>query len=178
MNTLEDARSLEMPSIRMPLRPRSGPWRRWLLGATLLLVAAAVVLGVLAQRVQGLDEAREAALANANKRLPVLLSYQHDTLSADLSKAIAQTTDGFRDEYRKVLVEVVTPTATRKQVDTSAAVSGAGVVEATGDRVVVLAFLTQTTSTAGGAPSVMGSRVEVTMVEVGDTWLISDLKPL
>jgi len=178
MNTLEEAPSLEMPALRLPFRARAGAWRRWLLGTTVVLVVAAVVLGVLGQRSAGLSEARDAASANASKRLPVLLSYEHGTLEADLDKAIAQTTGGFRDEYRKVLDEVVTPTATRKKVDTSAVVSGVGVVSAERERVVVLAFLTQTTSTNGGAPSVAGSRVEVTMVPVGDTWLVSDLKPV
>jgi Mce-associated membrane protein len=178
MNTLEEAPSLEMPSLRVPFRSRSGAWRRWLLGTTIVLVAAAVVLGVLAQRASGLAEARDAAAANASKRLPVLISYEHGSLQADLDKAIAQTTGGFRDEYRKVIDEVVTPTATRKKVDTTAVVSGVGVVSAERDRVVVLAFLTQTTSTAGGAPTVAGSRVEVTMVKQGDTWLVSDLKPV
>jgi Mce-associated membrane protein len=178
MNTLEEAPSLEMPSLRVPFRSRSGSWRRWLLAATIVLVVAAVVLGVLGQRASGLTEARDAASANASKRLPVLLSYEHGTLAADLDKAIAQTTGGFRDEYRKVLDEVVAPTATRKKVDTAAAVSGVGVVSAERDRVVVLAFLTQTTSTNGGAPSVAGSRVEVTMEKTGNTWLVSDLKPV
>jgi len=178
MNTLEEAPSLELPSLRVPFRTRSGSWRRLLLGTTLVLVIAAVVLGVLAQRGQGLNEARAAASASASKRLPVLLSYQHDTLKADLDKAIAQTTGGFREDYRKVLDTVVTPTATRKQVDTAASVSGIGVVSSERDRVVVLAFITQTTSTAGGAPSVSGSRVEVTMVKAGNTWLVSGLKPV
>jgi Mce-associated membrane protein len=178
MNTLEEAPSLEMPSLRMPFRARAGTWRRWLIGTTIVLVVAAVVLGVLAQRGRGLEEARDAAAANASKRLPVLLSYQHDTLHADLDKAVAQTTGGFRTDYRKLADTVVTPTATRKKVDTSTAVSGVGVVEAERDRVVVLAFLTQTTTTAGGAPTVSGSRVEATMVKVDDTWLVSDLKPV
>jgi Mce-associated membrane protein len=178
VNTLEEAPSLELPSLRMPLRARAGSWRRWLIGTALVLVAAAVVLGVLAQRSAGLGEARDAASANASKRLPVLLSYQHDTLQEDLAKAIAQTTGGFRDDYRKVVDEVVTPTAARKKVDTAAVVSGVGVVSAERDRVVVLAFLTQTTSTNGGAPSVAGSRVEVTMQRQGNTWLVSDLKPV
>ncbi|RJS46699.1 hypothetical protein [Nocardioides cavernaquae] len=178
MNTLEEAPSLEMPSLRVPFRSRSGSWHRWLIVTTLALVAAAVVLGVLAQRSAGLGEARDAAAASASKRLPVLLSYEHGSLEADLDRAIAQTTGGFRDEYGKVIDDVVTPTATRKKVDTAAVVSGVGVVSADRDQVVVLAFLTQTTTTNGGAPTVAGSRVEVTMEKHGSTWLVSDLKPV
>ena len=174
-STTEESRpSLELPALRI----RLGRWRRWLVGTTVLLVVGSVVLGVLAARARGLAEAREDAVDEATRRLPLLLGYDQGELEEDLDTAVAQTTGSFRDEYRAVVDETVRPTAARRKVTTSATVSGAGVVEAHRDRVVVLAFLTQTTSTAGGPPSVSGSRVEVTMVPVDDTWLISGIRPV
>lgn len=175
----EDTAEESRPSLELPvLQLRWGRWRRWLVGTTVLLVLASVVLGLLAARARGLAEARDEAVEEATRRLPLLLSYDQAALEENLDTAVAQTTGTFREEYRAVVEQTVRPTAARRKVTTSATVSGAGVVEARRDRVVVLAFLTQATSTAGGAPSVTGSRVEVTMAQVGDTWLISDLEPV
>lgn len=183
---MTETKSLELPRIgrREPVvdvvdvRRRRRRRLRVVAAAAVLLLGAAVALTVLAARAVSVEEARDEAVASARTRIPTLLSYQHTDLEADLKAALATTTGGFKDDYRQILDEVVSPTAAQKKIDTAADVTAIGVVEAERDRVVVLAFVTQTTVAEGSAPSVTGSRVEVTLVPVGDDWLISGLEPV
>lgn len=143
-----------------------------------LALAAAVVAGIGAHRAAATADARAAALAAAKERVPELLSYDAATLDDDLSRARDQTTGSFADDYGKILDDVVKPNASKRTISTAATVSAAGVVSGGRDRVVVLLFLTQTTTTGAKDSSVSGSRVEVTMQPAGDGWKIAGLKPL
>lgn len=73
---------------------------------------------------------------------------------------------------------MVAPTAQEQKITTRVRVDAVGVVEADVDRVVVLAFLTQTTTSGTGAPVLRGSRVEVTMHHEDEAWLIAGLEPV
>ncbi len=151
--------------------------------ALVVLLAAAVFVVLQARQAGALNDARAEALAAAKERIPALLSYEAATLDADLANALSQTTGSFHDDYGKVLSDVVKPTATERGISTNAAVNAAGVVRGNKDRVVVLLFLTQTTSSAKGedggegGSAVTGSRVEVTMKRTGDDWKIAGLDP-
>ncbi len=166
-----------------------------------LLIAALAFTAVQAHRAGALNDARADAMAAAKERVPTLLSYDAATLDADLATADKQTTGKFHTDYGQILADVVKPAATARGITTSAAVNAAGVVRGDRDRVVVLLFLTQTTTaaktdgkgdgmgdgkgdakgngkpTAGTGTSISGSRVEVTMKRVGDTWKIAGLSP-
>ncbi|RHW23618.1 h domain protein [Nocardioides immobilis] len=148
------------------------------LGVVLVALALALFAGVQAHRAAAASDARADALDAAKTRVPVLLSYDKATLSGDLDRALDQTTGSFTDDYEKILTEVVEPTAQRRGISTKAAISAAGVVSGDRDEVVVLLFLTQTTTAKGDRSSVSGSRVEVTMARVGDDWKIAGLKPV
>lgn len=111
--------------------------------------------------------------------LPQLLGYSHKSLETDLDRALGTTTGAFHDDYQRVLKKVVEREAAKQKIDTSVVIDALGVVRASTDRVVVLAFLTQKTSTAQNlVPSVTGSRVEVTLIRSSGHWLISGLRPL
>lgn len=146
--------------------------------ALTLAVAAAVFTGLQARGASATADARTEALAAAQTRVPELLSYENATLEDDLAQALEQTTGTFADDYATILTDVVTPTATERKISTSASVSAAGVVSGDRDEVVVLLFLTQTTTAAKAGTSVSGSRVEVTMARTGDTWKVAGLKPV
>lgn len=73
---------------------------------------------------------------------------------------------------------MVEPQARKREISTRTEVGAAGVVSGSRDRVVVLLFLTQTTTAGGSESSVAGSRVEVTMEPAGDEWKIAGLEPL
>lgn len=156
--------------------------RRWIpvvwLVAVVLLCGAAGVAAWQVRQLHRLDESRTQALEEARVRVPLLLSYRSATLEEDLDTALEQTAGGFAEEYRQLVDEVVTPTATERGISTEATVSASGVVRAEEDEVVVLVFLTQTTTTARSRnPAVSGSRVEVTMQPVGDDWKIAGFDP-
>jgi Mce-associated membrane protein len=142
------------------------------------LVVADVLLWPRAHQHDAVDEARVEALGEARTRIPDLLGYSYKTLDADLARANTNTTGQFHDDYAKVLAEVVAPHATPQKTITHVKVDDAAVVSGDEDRVVVLAFLTQATTSAGGTPMLSGSRVEVTLEPVDGQWLISGLLPL
>lgn len=143
-----------------------------------LALAAAVTTFVGAQRAQSAADARAAALEAAETRVPALLTYRVESLASDLAVANQQTTGSFAADYAKILATVVKPTATKNGISTDAEVSSAGVVSGNADRVVVLVFLTQTTTNRAQRESVSGSRVEVTLQHTGDTWKIAGLRPV
>jgi Mce-associated membrane protein len=150
-----------------------------LLAAAVVLLALAVALGsvLLARGADATVAARADALEAATARVPDLLSYDRGTLERDLDRARDQTTGAFADDYRAILADVVEPTARRRGLSTEASVSAAGVVRGDRDEVVVLVFLTQTT-TVKGRSSVSGSRLEVTMRRTDDSWKIAGLDPV
>lgn len=170
------AAGADAPAVEMA---RPGP-RMGVIAAVALALAvgAAVFTGLKAYGANADAEARTDALSAAKTRVPALLSYENATLEDDLARALDQTTGAFRDDYAKILTDVVTPTAGERRISTSASVSAAGVVSGGRDEVVVLLFLTQTTTAKGDRSSVSGSRVEVTMTRVGDDWKIAGLKPV
>lgn len=148
------------------------------IGVLLLALVAAAWTFVGAAHAQRVADARNAALEAAKTRVPALLSYRSESLDADLDVAAAQTTGSFASDYRRILDSVVEPTAKRGGISTEAAVASAGVVSGDGDRVVVLVFLTQTTTNEADRRSVSGSRVDVTMQRTGSTWKIAGLRPV
>jgi Mce-associated membrane protein len=148
------------------------------LGVLLAALALAVFAGVQAYVAASTADARADALDAAKTRVPVLLSYDKATLDEDLDRALDQTTGSFADDYEKILTEVVEPTAKRRGISTEASVSAAGVVSGDRDEVVVLLFMTQTTTAKGDRSSVSGSRVEVTLKRAGDDWKIAGLQPV
>lgn len=148
-------------------------------GAALVLAAAAAGFTTFgADRAAELADAREAAVAEAETRVPELLSYENATLNDDLTEALEQTTGGFTDDYRTVLDDLVRPEATERQISTRATVVSAGLVSGDRDSAVVLLFLNQQTTSGTGGSSVTGSRVEVSMSLDGDEWKIAGLKPV
>jgi len=148
------------------------------IGAVLVALSLAGFAGLQAHRTAATSDARADALDAAKIRVPDLLSYDKGTLDEDLDRALDQTTGSFTDDYEQILTEVVEPTARRRGISTKAAISAAGVVSGDRDEVVVLIFLTQTTTAKGDRSSVSGSRVEVTMERAGEGWKIAGLMPV
>ena len=166
--------------------PASGRLRlcleRGLLRWTIVLLVvvglvAAITFAVLAGHASDRARDRTDALAAAKSRVPVLLSYDHRTLEADLARSKEQTTGRFRTDYATLLDGPVAKAAAQKQIATKATISGAGVLRVTESRVTVLVFLTQTTMAPGAEPSISASRVEVKMQRVGNGWKVGGLTP-
>lgn len=156
-----------------------GKWLVVLMTLALILVVGDGFLYRSAQHGEARATARSEAMAAATARLPAMLSYSYKTLDADLAVASGNATGSFRKEYTTILQEVVAPNAAKKKISTRAEVTGASVVSGDKESVVVLVFLTQTT-TIGTAkkPTVSGSRIDVRMSKTADGWFVSKITPV
>ncbi|MGW0701720.1 hypothetical protein ACWD0A_20865 [Streptomyces sp. NPDC002867] len=155
-----------------------------------LLVAALVAAGVLGReyvRGRDTDAARTEALAAARKAAPVVLSYDHRRLDKDFATARTWLTGSFRDEYGRTTKTVVAPTATKYRGTVKASVvrppdggaPAASVVSASPDKVVVLLFVNQvTTSTQVTGSRVDLNRVRMTMTRTDAGWKVSAVDAL
>lgn len=163
---------------------RQAWWRSsWLLAAlavvTALAVAAAVALFVIDRRDQQVSDARTAAVAAARGHAETILSYDHTTLDEDFAAALAVSTGGFADEYRETSESVVRDTATETEAVVEAETVTAGVVSAEPERVVVLVFVNQTTtSNRLDQAQTDLNRVRMTLVDTGQGWLVEAVEAL
>lgn len=169
----------------------AGPRRRWTgltwptaIAAALVVLLLAAVAGASVTAVRLRDasasqRARVDALAAARSHAQAILSYDHRTLDADFARAQQVITGPFQAEYEKTTSAVVRPTALEYKAVVKAEVTSAGVVRASSDRVVVLLFVDQTTtSTRLAKPKRDASRVRMTLVKAGGRWLVSDVDAL
>lgn len=107
-----------------------------------------------------------------------LLSYQPDTVEADLDGARNLLTGDFKNTYTQLTNDVVIPGAKQKSIAAVATVPAAAVVSATANHAVALMFVNQSVIVGAGAPTDTASSVKVTLEKVGGRWLISDLTPV
>jgi Mce-associated membrane protein len=175
------------PAGEPPVR-RSGRGTRGTRGDLLVLVAALVTValaltaGLLALRARGEDRvehARTAALAAAESHAVVLLSYDHRHLDRDFARAAKVLTGSFADDYAHTTESVVRPTAEDVKAVVTADVAASSVIRASQNRVVVLLFVNQTTtSTRLEGPKVDLNRVQMRLDRVDGQWLVSKVVAL
>lgn len=155
-------------------------WLRTVLAG--LLVAAVVAGGALVLRQRqhdATDRAAAQALAAARSAAVTVLSYDYRHLDADFRAAQALTAQPFTGEYERTTAKAVRPVATKNQAVVQATVSAAGVVRASAELVVVLAFVNQTTrSSRLERPQVDQNRVELTMTRSHGRWLVAGVKAM
>jgi Mce-associated membrane protein len=164
-------------------RPRR-PARRDLLvlaalAVVLVLAATAGLMVVRASGADRLERARSAAQAAAETHAVTLLSYDHRHLDRDFARARKVLTGSFADDYAATTEKVVRPSAQQVKAVVTAEVAASSVVRAETDRVVVLLFVDQTTtSTRLEGPKVDLNRVRLTMVRAGEQWLVGQVDAL
>lgn len=176
----------EPPAERARRRP--GRPRRPRRADVLLLVALAVVvalaataalLGARARSDDRVEQARREAQAAAEAHAVTLLSYDHRHLDRDFAQAGKVLTGRFADDYAATTEKVVRPSAEQVKAVVTADVAASSVVRASENRVVVLLFVDQTTtSTRLEGPKVDLNRVRMTMVRSGGEWLVSGVDAL
>lgn len=155
-------------------RSRSG---RVLAGLLVVVTAATGVLGWKAYEARAVDQAREEAQSAAQDSVANVLSYDHRRIGKDFAEARAGLTDSFGAKYAES-EDVVGPPARRYEVTVKANVVESSVVQATPDRVVLLLYVNQeTTSDRLDGPRVDLARVRVTMAEE-EGWKVDDLDAL
>jgi Mce-associated membrane protein len=172
------------PAEQPPVRPAGRRTR----GDLLVVVAALVTLvlaltaGLLALRARGEDhveQARTAALAAAEAHAVDLLSYDYRHLDRDFARAHKVLTGSFADDYAHTTESVVRPTAEDVKAVVTADVAASSVVRASQNRVVVLLFVNQTTtSTRLEGPKVDLNRVQMRLDRVDGEWLVSKVVAL
>jgi Mce-associated membrane protein len=174
-------RVLGAPARLVDRRLRPGGRARPVATAVLGLLVAGLLVGVAGlgwTRVQ--DDrtvtAREAGMRAAVELTPLLLTYDHRTLTEDTGRAEAATTGEFAGQYRELIRTSVAPNAGALQLVTRAEVRDSSLVSAEPGQVVALLFLSQvTTSRELTAPRLDSSGVRVTVTEVDGRWLVSRL---
>jgi len=152
-----------------------------------LFVAAVVIVasigdGFLWWSNRGDSQARAAetaAKAAANDSIPLVLSYNYVDLDRYAARATSKTTGLFADDLKKLLDTQILPAARARNIATQTTVQGTSIVTASANTVVLLMFIDQTTRTAdAAAPKIEGARLQVTMTNQYDNWLVSGLKPI
>ncbi len=152
-----------------------------------LAVVTAVVVGfaayfiVQAQRAEAYQKALDRAPAAAENAASAVLSYDYKSLEADRDAAAKFLTDDYRSQYVDTFDKLVTENATDTKATVKAQVLASSAM-AVGEqrdpnRVSVLLFVNQSTTSAAttGQPSVALNRVRFDMVEQDGTWLVGGI---
>jgi len=145
----------------------------------LALVLTAAAVTVKARGEDRTERARTEAVAAAESRAVDLLSYDYRHLDRDFGRAEKGLTGQFARDYAHTTDSVVRPTAEEVHAVVKAEVVSSSVVRAAQNKVVVLLFVNQTTtSTRVQGPKVDLNRVRMTLVRVGENWKISAVTAL
>lgn len=174
----------EMPDAPAPLV--TGRRRSWLsIVAFAVLPALAVVLaGTVAYLSWQGSQRRDAQAAVAESvtaardATAAILSYRAESVEADLNAVRGRLTGDFLDSYTTLINDVVIPAAREKKITAAAQVAAAASVSATPTHAVVLAFVDQSVTMGGGAPTTTPSSVRVTLDKVDGSWLVSGFDPI
>jgi Mce-associated membrane protein len=130
------------------------------------------------------DSARDSATARveslkaATESTIAILSYQPDDAEKELNAARDRLAEPFRDEYAKLIADVVIPGAKQKKISAIANIPAAASISATSKRAEVLLFIDQSVVIGADAPTSTASTVRVTLQKDRDRWLISQFDPV
>lgn len=126
-----------------------------------------------------IDNARRTAPAAAERAAAAILAYDYKTLEADRDAAAKLMTADYREQYLDTFEKLVSELAVERKAVVAADVRASGVALANEDRVEVLLFVNQTTtSTANsGEEQIALNRVIFTMERSNGTWLVDEITP-
>jgi Mce-associated membrane protein len=127
---------------------------------------------------RAVDAARIESMAAARDATVAILSYKADSVEQDLHSARDHLTGNFLESFSNLVDKVVIPGAREKRISTTVQVQGVASVSVTARHAVALAFVDQTVTIGGGAPSGSASSVRLTLDRVGDRWLVSGFDPV
>nr|WP_296768747.1 h domain protein [Rhodococcus sp. (in: high G+C Gram-positive bacteria)] len=144
-----------------------------------VLAAGVAVLHNQYRQAEQTEQARTDAVAAADAQAIAMLAYDYNGVDQQLSSAADGLTGDFKDEYTKLVADVIAPAAKEKSLTVQVTVQGTAVVSAEPDAATLLLFLNQIT-TSSDAPDAAssGSRVRMNMEKVDGRWLTSSLEPI
>jgi Mce-associated membrane protein len=146
--------------------------------AAVLVAASGWLFWDISER-RAAERAGNEAVQAARDAIVAILSYQPATAERDLGAAARDRLTGkFLEDYTQVITTVVVPNATQQDITAAAQVPAVAVVSAHSDRVVVLAYVDQTTTVGKQAPLQAKSSVRVSMERVDGRWLIAGFEPI
>ena len=168
------------------VRPPSSKWlrtKRVLVFGVLpaLSLILAVGSGYLKWQVDSARDAQSAEVQSvraATENTIAILSYRPDDADKELTAARDRLAEPFKDQYTKLITDVVIPGARQKQISAIATVPAAAPLSTTADHAVVLVFIDQSIVIGTDAPTTTSSTVRVTLDKDGDRWLISQFEPV
>jgi len=147
-------------------------------GLALLLAVGAGYLKWQDNSARQAQTASAQAIHAATESTIAVLSYQPDTADKDLTAARDRLTGAFRDDYTKLINDIVIPGAKQKHISALANIPAAATVSTTENHAVVLVFVNQTVTVGDGVPTNTASSVRITLDKVQDRWLISQFDPV
>ena len=104
-----------------------------------------------------------------------IATYDYHHLDQDFGKVTSHATGKFKDQFSKASADLK-PLLVQYQGTAKASVHGAGISDATTDRVTVVLFVDQTiTNTNSPTPRVDRNRVTMVLVRESGRWLISQV---
>ena len=174
--------SKQEPAVAVVTEP-SSRLNFWLTAALsvliVLVLALGGVLGLKAWRGQQAEDARGQAVNAGRAAAETALSYDYRTLDKSFAAARATMTPEFAgkfDETAKVAGEL----ATKTKATVRAEVREVGVRDGDADRVTLVIFVNQTTTSTitQGKPRVDLNRTRFTMVRNGSRWLVQEIAGL
>jgi Mce-associated membrane protein len=147
--------------------------------AVVLVLTVAVVLGIKAWQGKQAEDARDQAAAAGRKAAETALSYDYRNLDKNFAASRATMTPEFAgkfDETAKVAGELATKTKATVVAD----VREVGVRDGDADRVTLIIFVNQTTTSTitQGKPRVDLNRTRFTMVRKDGRWLVQEIAGL
>lgn len=148
------------------------------LAAAILTAALVAVWQLSRQGDAPLGPTDRAALDSVRVSLANALSYDHRTLSDDLSEAQRGMTTAFAAEFGETFDKTAGSLAPKNKAVVEASVAAVGLVSRDDDEALVLAFVDQARrEDKSEKPQIVTSRVSVELREVDGRWLINDIHP-
>lgn len=165
-----------------PEPDRTSRGRELIAALAILLVVTlggAGLVGAGAWQARQAEQSRSAAVAAARTAAEAVLSYDYRQLDKSFSEARALLTPEFAADFDKT-AKVVGEQATKTRATVRAEVREVGVTGGDADRMTVLVFVNQTTTSAitRGTPRVDLNRARFTMVRGGEGWQVRQIDGL
>ncbi|MDO3402966.1 hypothetical protein QWI29_23245 [Mycolicibacterium neoaurum] len=126
----------------------------------------------------GSEVAAAESVSAATETVIALLTYQPDSVESELPAAADRLTGAFRDEYLRLVNDVVIPGSKEKGISATVTVPAAASISASENTAQVIVFVNQTTTLGGGEPSNSVSSVKLTLDKENDRWLVSQFEPV
>lgn len=150
------------------------------LGVVILGLAIAVgFFTVQAVSSSNAEQDRTAALDAARTSSAQALSYNSDTIDADIARTKALLTGKFAADFDQLATQFLLPASKQTKLSTNAEVTHAAVIESGPQEAKVLLFVNQTVRAASAPqPATGAAGMRVTMTLADGKWLISNIEPI